>query len=162
GVATVPGATPDQNYVAFTNAEADAAGVEVARLTDPSPSGSSSGSPDQKTVLPLTLDPNDLPPDNPIAQYYQAHAAQYGSQWLEVHNAGGIVFTPDAKYAFVAGRADLVTSVTGGGFDGVGLQASQISGYLDQLQNPIYEDGNVAIIKNPLGDLNDPDPSKRP
>src|SRR5581483_6021548 len=82
--------------------------------------------------------------------------------WLQVHNANGIVLTPDGQYAFVAGRADQVVTVSGGGFDGSGLEASQISGYLDQLQNPLYEDGNVAIIKNPLGDPNDPNPSKRP
>ena len=54
-----------------------------------------------------------------------------------------------------------MTSVIGGGFDGDGLIASAVSGYLDQDQNPLFEDGNVAIIKNPLGDPNG-NPDQRP
>ncbi|MCP5250095.1 MAG: cadherin-like domain-containing protein, partial [Candidatus Accumulibacter sp.] len=69
-----------------------------------------------------------------------------------VHNASGIVFTPDGSYAFVAARADQVNKVFGGGFNGASLNAGGVSGYLDQSANPLYEAGNVAIIKDPLSD----------
>src|SRR6202035_139778 len=63
----------------------------------------------------------------------------------------GIVFTPDGSYAFITGRADQVNSAFGGGFNGVGLNAGGVSGFLDQTANPLYTDGNVGIIKDPLG-----------
>src|SRR5262249_30397078 len=50
----------------------------------------------------------------------------------------------------------------GGGFDGVSIQAAGTSGYLDPYDNPLYEDGNVGIILNPLGDPTSADPDKRP
>ena len=71
---------------------------------------------------------------------------------LSVHNASGIVFSPDGQYAFVTGRADQVNSVFGGGFNGVGLNAVGVSGYLDQFANPLYADGNVGITYGDKGD----------
>src|SRR5262249_22179601 len=73
---------------------------------------------------------------------------------LSVHNASGIVFSPDGKYAFVTGRADQVNSNFGGGYAGFGnnLNSGGVSGYLDQFANPLYADGNVGIIKDPLTD----------
>jgi YD repeat-containing protein len=77
--------------------------------------------------------------------------ASAGNSQLSVHNASGIVFTPDGSYAFITGRADQVNSAFGGGFNGVGLNAGGVSGFLDQTANPLYTDGNVGIIKDPLG-----------
>ena len=51
-----------------------------------------------------------------------------------MNSAGGIVFTPDAKYAFVAARADNFNTIP-----------------IDQTANPLYVGGNVAIIADPLG-----------
>ena len=112
--------TPGREDAAFTNAEADAAGVMVTM--------NASG---QKQVIPLDLD----------------KLASAGNSQLSVHNASGIVFTPDGSYAFITGRADQVNSVVGGGFNEVGLNATGVSGFLDQTANPLYADGNVGIIK---------------
>ncbi len=146
---------PIQYAVAFTNSTQDVAGVEVL---NPALGG--------KIAISMDLDPFDLDPSNPLFQYAEntADDSLFTTQWLQVHNAGGIVFTPDGQYAFVAAQANEVTTVTGGGYDGDAddLIASAISGYLDQESNPLYEDGNVAIIKNPLGNPNDPNPANRP
>ena len=143
---------PIQYQVAFTNAHTDAFGVEVL---DPASS--------TKKAVPLDLNPNDLQSPNPIKDYVNTHLEYALTQWLQVHNAGGIAFTPDGQYAFVAGRADQVTTVGAAISDGEGgTLAAPITGYLDQMLNPLFEDGNVAIIKNPLGDPNDPNPAKRP
>ena len=121
-----------------------------------------------KTTIPLDLDPAD-DPNNPLYNYVRAGKPRRTPtrRISRSHNAGGIAFVgytaPDGTlYAFVAGRADEVTSVTGGGNVGDDLIASAVSGFLDQELNPLFEDGNVAIIKNPLGDLNDPNPALRP
>ena len=158
GVAVAPTPTsatagqPTTYQVAFTNPESDANGVEVLNLAA-----------DTKTVIPFDLDPAD-DSNNPLYNYVQDNDLAEET-YLEAHNAGGIVFYTDPSsgtlYAFVAGRADQGTSVVGGGFDGVDLSASAVSGYLDQLANPLFEDGNVAIIENPLGNP-EGDPSQRP
>ncbi len=142
---------PVQYDVAFTNDHTDNFGIEV----DHAAAGN-------KNNIPLDLDPYDLDSTNPLNQYAQANSQYQNAQWLQVHNAGGIAITADGQYAFVAGRADQVTSVVGGGYDGEDEIASAITGYLDQDMNPLYEDGNVAIIKNPFGNLNDPNPALRP
>ena len=136
---------PVQYAVAFTNPESDSLGVEVVNPVT-----------NTKTTIPLDLDPAD-DPNNPQYNYVQANSNYANATYLEAHNAGGIVFytAPNGTvYAFVAGRADQVTSVTGGGNVGDDLIASATTGYLDQDQNPLFEDGNVAIIENPLGDPN--------
>jgi len=69
GVATVPGQTPGTNYIAVTNSQSDANGVEVVSVTDPSASGTGSAPPNQKVVIPFDLDPNDLPSDNQVNEY---------------------------------------------------------------------------------------------
>ena len=135
--ATIPPTATNQTpsiATVFTNAETDSIGIEVVN------SGTQT-----KAIIPLSLDPSTLPADDPVAEAYNANRDAYGSSWLAVHNASGIVLSADDKFAFVAGRGDIV--------DGT---------YFDQAQDPIYEDGNVGIIINPLGDPNDPDPSKRP
>jgi YD repeat-containing protein len=85
------------------------------------------GAQDQKRTVSLNLDP------------------------LKVHDASGIVVTPDGKYAFIAGRADIVPKSFGGGFDGAGIEAGGVSAYLDQTANPLFEDGDVGIIQDPFG-----------
>ncbi len=74
---------------------------------------------------------------------------------LEVHDAGGIAFikaVDGTQYAFVAGRADVVPSASGGGTDDFGnLIGGSVSDFLDQTANPLYEDGNVGIIRDPFG-----------
>src|SRR5262249_39679478 len=71
GVAVAPGS----NAIAFTNSESDASGVSI--VTD-----STSG-----IDFPIALDLDKL-------------ATSFNPQ-LSVHNASGIVFSPDHQYAFV-------------------------------------------------------------
>ena len=68
--------------------------------------------------------------------------ASAGNSQLSVHNASSIYYA-DGKYAFITGRADQVNTTFGGGFNGVGLNAGGVSGFLDQTANPLYADGNV-------------------
>ena len=94
---------------AFTNANPDALGVEVVNQTA-----------ENKTTIPLDLDPYDLDPSDPLNQYVQENSAYYPDQdWLQSHNAGSIAFAQDARgnwYALVAGRADEGdVPLTGGG-----------------------------------------------
>ncbi len=117
--------TPGRQDVGFTNAEADALGVFVTNFAA-----------SQKRTIPLDLD----------------KLATALNPQLAVHNASGIVFTPDGSYAFVAARADQVNKVFGGEFNGFSFNGGGVSGYLDQSANPLYEAGNVAIIKDPLTD----------
>jgi RHS repeat-associated protein len=127
GVAVSP---DDPSRVAFTNAQTDDFGVEAVDTTA-----------GLKRNIPLTLlDPAIAHPDvDP----------------LKVHNAGGIAFITAAdgtQYAFVAGRADIVPSVFGGGTDIFGnLIANGVGGFLDQTADPLHEDGNVGIIRDPFG-----------
>jgi DNA-binding beta-propeller fold protein YncE len=115
--------TPGRQDVAFTNAESDA-GVWVTNST-------------AGTKRSIVLD-------------LEKFASRRNPQ-LAVNNAHGIVFTPDGRYAIIAGRADLVTKTFGGGFNGEGIDAVGITGFLDNNNNPFYEAGNIGIIKDPLG-----------
>jgi len=56
------------------------------------------------------------------------------------------------QYAYVAGRADIVVKLDEAGVDGELVIAAAKTGYLDQMANPLYEDGNVGIIMDPLTD----------
>ncbi len=118
-------AQPLQYDIAFTNGNSDGAGVEVLNPTTPQP-----------TIVPLDVNTYN----------YQSY--------LQPHNANGIVFAQDSSgtwYALVAGRADQVFSSSGGGVVGDSIIASADSDYLDQDQDPLFEDGDVAIIANPFG-----------
>ncbi|MEI9924472.1 MAG: VCBS domain-containing protein [Bradyrhizobium sp.] len=123
GVVTAPPGSGSD--VGFTNSGSDGAAVFVTHLA--------SG---QKVTIPFDLD-----------KYTTA-----GNSQLSVHNAGGIVFASynGIDFALVAGRADQVTSVFGGGFNGSDLNATGDDGFLDQTANPLYEDGNIGIIVNPF------------
>ncbi|HND53813.1 MAG TPA: DUF58 domain-containing protein, partial [Pirellulaceae bacterium] len=70
---------------------------------------------------------------------------------LKVHNASGIVLTPDGKYAFVTGRADVVDKTFGGEVIDDIILGGGTTGYLDQMADPLYEAGNIGIIRDPLG-----------
>ncbi len=75
-----------------------------------------------------------LEPTGDLETYYNQNPASFSRKFLNVHNAGGITVLSNSKFAFVAGRADQVIKVDGGGFNGVGLVANTRSGYLDQLK----------------------------
>ena len=89
-----------------------------------------------KQVIPLDLDK-------------LAHSKQLAI--VRSHMPAASYSRRTGSYAFVTGRADQVNSVFGGGYNGVGLDATGVSGYLDQTANPLYVDGNIGIIKDPLG-----------
>ncbi len=103
-----------------------------------------------------------MEPTGDLLKYYQQNPSTFARQFLNVYNAGGITITSDKRFAFVAGRADEVTKFDGGGFNGDGQVGNSRTGFLDQLDNPFYEGGNVGIIINPMGDPNDRDLNKRP
>ncbi|HND54059.1 MAG TPA: hypothetical protein PLV92_16730, partial [Pirellulaceae bacterium] len=113
-----------QPYVAFTNAEDDTQAVFV-RNTNTGVT--------QKIALDLD----------------KLETAR--NKQLKVHNANGIVFTPDGSYAFITGRADLVDKAFGGDVIGDIVLGGGTTGYLDQMADPLYEAGNIGIIKDPFG-----------
>ena len=98
--------------VAFTSSESDNLAVFVTNFAN-----------NEKRNIPLNL------------QFPADPGGRASEQYLQVHSANGIVFSPDGRYAFVAGKADIVNNTF----------------FVQQDETPRYTGGNIGIIKDPLG-----------